>query len=490
MSTEDGSIEKNMATLLSLEERFNVADWELFGIQLWPIIKHISFFDFKEGYKRKESKNLVKALSVLKEKIKNKIQFFKERSNNSDLSTLPSSDIFFCGANSYFSEWENKNLNKFFDPIIDELPYRSIYFNYSNVDLPNTYQPNRSFNIYSYLNAAKGLLEKRENKISLLREYIYKNPNLDQVLVELSINLKVSHKKLIDILYDKLMKIDEWRRVWLLIIDKVNPKVGVVLCYYDISMYGLILALRERRIPSVDMQHGGQGIGHPAYSYFPKHYKGFNLLPDYFWVWDDVSSENIKRWNKFTYHKVIVGGNPWIRKFMKMKTKNDYDHRYIICTLPADKSYYRLMPDPLLDAISKSSSEYIFGFRFHPKTTKYGKQSVIDIVNKKSLSDRVEFIESNSKPLPYLFSKAWAHISVGSIGSIAEAAIIGVSKNIVLDRIGVKYYSKLIEEGRAFYFDIDSGEDLLSFICRIENSHEEFTENWPSYKSLFDQILK
>src|SRR5262249_37500646 len=52
---------------------------------------------------------------------------------------------------------------------------------------------------------------------------------------------------------------------WSDLLERVRPRLALVTQYYDAEAMALLLACRERGIPSVDLQHGMQGALHFAY---------------------------------------------------------------------------------------------------------------------------------------------------------------------------------------------------------------------------------
>lgn len=486
MENSKDKLEKIMKLALATEGQYNVSVWQIEGVHIWPIVKHTAFFGYKDmNDSQSKSKRISKIANKLWSLCKKRVSMF----NKKNISELQQSDILFCGANAYYvSSLDKKRINKFFEPIKDCLKYSFIEINYSSSNFPNLASP--VFNIYQ-LKFKKESESREEILFNHLKELLQTDNNLLKLFEEITKILDIDiidfKKRFSKYLHTILV----WKGKWIQVVEQTQPKVGMVLCYYDMCMYGLVLALKDKGIPSVDMQHGGQGVGHPAYSYSEKLNQDLNLLPDFFWVWDEVSQSNIEKWTKNISTKTILGGNPWIRYFAEQKTIDPIfpNRKLILCTLPADKSYYNLMPDYLLEALKKANSEYIFGFRFHPKTTGYGKQQFEKLINDNDLTSKVDLKLSNQLPLPYLFANAWGHISVGSIGSIAEAAIIGVKRNIILDSIGQQYYQKLIDENKAFYFDDNAGFDLMSFIENVKiDANKSSKKKYPSYNDLIKSI--
>lgn len=90
----------------------------------------------------------------------------------------------------------------------------------------------------------------------------------------------------------------------------VRPKV-VFLSSYT-GAYQVCAACEARSIPVIDVQHGGMHAYHPlAANWRNVPVKGYNLLPDIFWCWNERTAEIIASTLSLP-HRSIVGGNPKI----------------------------------------------------------------------------------------------------------------------------------------------------------------------------------
>jgi len=97
------------------------------------------------------------------------------------------------------------------------------------------------------------------------------------------------------------------------LLKKYNPKV-VFFIGFDYH-YALILAARSLGIKSVDLQHGVQAGWSPVYNNWQAlPVAGYEMLPDYFWVWGRYDEVKIKE--NFPVNGVtpIIGGFPWLER--------------------------------------------------------------------------------------------------------------------------------------------------------------------------------
>jgi len=145
----------------------------------------------------------------------------------------------------------------------------ALYVNYSSNVNNHIYKRHRVLDIYKYYPKYHNKRIKKLTKTKKLSE------QLKIVCDFFQINEDIITKELLN----KLESILSWKDIWLNVLINLKPKISFGICYYNEPMYGLIMASREKNIPFVDMQHGGQGDFHPAYffSKFPK--SGNNSLP-------------------------------------------------------------------------------------------------------------------------------------------------------------------------------------------------------------------
>ena len=96
-------------------------------------------------------------------------------------------------------------------------------------------------------------------------------------------------------------------------LKKNKPKAIFLGCYYTTSGFALSYISNVLKIPSIEIQHGQQGMYHPMYSNFknmPK--KGYQIMPKYFGMWNKKSEKVINKWAKYSdFHSAKVIGNPW-----------------------------------------------------------------------------------------------------------------------------------------------------------------------------------
>jgi hypothetical protein len=231
-----------------------------------------------------------------------------------------------------------------------------------------------------------------------------------------------------------------------------SPLLGFCANYADWAGMAFNLACRETGIISVDVQHGIQNDFHGAYGRWLKVPEGgYELLPKVFWCWSEDESNTIEKWSKGfeSFHRPIVGGNPWLTKWL---VDDDvlvraYDSRisrikkteskpiHILYTLQLE-----MIPEWVLRAISQSSVDCFWWIRIHP-TQVHQRERVLELIKKHNLKN-VELDEATALPLYALLRHMDVHVTAWST-TVIEASIFGV-RSIVIHEFGVDLFEKQI----------------------------------------------
>lgn len=458
---------KEVVELLNtLEQKFPVHTWKMDDIHIWPLVKFEIFSSWrknqyetsihhfnKKQYNKKSTikKSLVSLISSIAKIIALK------------LSKRKKLDLLLAGAEGHRVTYDEKFINRYYFPIEKELAKKrvnTLSLEYHSRNINKNYPPNILFiedylPYYNFLN-----LFSKSKKFNTIPE-LYILLNEFNRRGSFTIDIQNLNKKILR----NLKIIKSQTHFFNLILKKYNPKIVFTLCYYSSIMYSLIYQSKKMNILTCDIQHGGIGNTHPAYSHFSNVPEdGYNILPEYFWTWD-ASSENIlNKWiNNQKHHKVFNGGNPWISYILNdnKNTSNFPDKKIILFTLQLD------LPEVyILKAIKETNADYQWWLRMHPRTLK-NKQRLIDYLKEHDVLDRINIEEATNFPLPKVLSNTYVHISKSS-GSVIEAAQLGVP-TIVLDSLGADNYADYIDEGKVIPCTNQSGQELLSLIKNINN---------------------
>ncbi|MEQ1861193.1 MAG: hypothetical protein ABMA13_14825 [Chthoniobacteraceae bacterium] len=249
---------------------------------------------------------------------------------------------------------------------------------------------------------------------------------------------------------------------FLAVLDRVQPRVVFVVCYYDRRVLPLIAACRERGIPTVDIQHGKQGVYHGAYTHWTRLPEaGYELLPDFFWLWGEASRRHIaaSQPHALKRHRPLVGGNRWLAMWRDgdafasppLPARFRSATRVILVTLqPLDPP----IPPVVREAVQRGPGDWLWLFRVHPQ-----RRAEIPSLAA-SLAGNCEFEHASTAPLYSLLRLAHRHVTCWS--SVAfEADALGVPTMIVHPS-GRTLYADDIAGGRFAYGK--SADELLAWV--------------------------
>ncbi len=233
-----------------------------------------------------------------------------------------------------------------------------------------------------------GSKNKRKNKTIFFPNWITLLPDYDKIRYDhistrtlTLINNKFSaysSKEIPDsYISSKILKIINLSRIFKEILKKVSPKAVFIVCYHDENTSAVILASYELKIPTIEIQHGQQGIYNSQYCRWTNMPKdGYSLLPNYCWMWGDKSKENVlaDRNDNQSNPIPIVGGNRWLSK--KISQKDDLIGDSLIQKLKKCQvvtiatqpfsDINLLIPDFVYDVIDKLPLDIKWIVKLHP----------------------------------------------------------------------------------------------------------------------------
>lgn len=439
----------------SIENKDFLSGWLINGVNIWPIVK--ASLDF-EILRRKENRKFPK-LKIFILTFLYRIKY--RRSKNIPINTKK--DFLFTGYPATRIRRGQVSMNKYFDPMMDYLEkinMSSLLVEFNANPKDNYYRKDRVF-------IGDNSLTKSKKNVSL--DILYNLPFFNETLDNICQEFNLCKYYLIR---DILISIDLtfiWRDFYSSVLEKIKPKMIFMLCYYSPQNFGLIIAARKLNIPTVDMQHGGQGEFHFAYSFSSK-LASHELLPNYFWVWDKHSSKNLLSW--LEKDRVILGGNPshsidndsFVKKILK---PND-----ILILYTLQKGIYPYVPFFLVDAIKKSPQSYKWWFRFHPRMGDNEKREVYTQIKHMNIFDRINFEDANKFSLSEILLSTKVHISSFS-GSIIEAALCNVPLNITFSEIGAASFADLIKNGNLQFKLFKSNDSLNNLIKKTNLNYKD-----------------
>ena len=470
--------------LNALEKAYPVHRWKLNGIHLWPILKReLFFFEFRKSQaaKKKKAGGLIikKGLALVKRKTAAYYQLFTLK--------LHPSDFVFAGAPAHRVTWNGKAYNRYFDPIIT-------YLNSKNVNSYLTeYYPIDKKTVFHQDNFIAGATLypafKKAHALSQDWLQLAKEPAFQDFLLALRLKFPDYESDLEKKLLPVVDAIASWRDLYLYLFKRTKPKYAVGLCYYTHALFGMNVAASELGIISVDMQHGGQGKLHPAYTFSKVPKEGYNTLPKEFWCWDSSSYGHIKSWTKGKAHQVKLIGNPWFA-FLKEAEKSfegnfQGDKKLILF------SHQPLVPalDPyLIQSIKETRGNYQWWIRLHPRISKAEKEAIEILLKGHGIFENVELQKATYLPLPIILNQTAVHLSKYS-GTIIESVMSGVP-TIILGEVGHHTFSQFIEEGKAIGLPEPTAEQLNQVLATTVLLGTQQNSPTVDYKQFINDHLK
>lgn len=449
-----------MEVLSDIEKNNDVYSLKYKKTDVWPIFKTSLFF-----FNHKNSDAPIKPvfyIKILKKTGKFLFLnfFYSFILRIRVLNSLKKTDYIFAGYHAHRTFYENKSMNKFFDPIMDflenEMSAKTISFEHEFSGIQKLYyKKKRVLNVSRLISYYRTLVKKDKFESNIL------DGAIDIYSKKTNLN-KIDLKEKIDL---DLNEIFFWKNLWIDILDKTNPKAVFTLCYYNPKLFGLILAANEKNICTVDIQHGSQGKYQPCYSF--SNYKKSNSLPNVFWVWDSTSKLSLENIFKEKEQKVIVGGNPWI-DFLSQNSNEQLTETRKIILHSLQPGLDIILSETILQSIKSTDEDYVWYLRLHPRMTKRELNVIKKLVIDNNIQHKVVIDLATSLPLPLILRSTFALVSHYS-GVLIEAYLCGVPINIVIDLMGAQTYSEYLDDGKMEYLDLDLDLNYFNEIKKIED---------------------
>jgi hypothetical protein len=244
-------------------------------------------------------------------------------------------------------------------------------------------------------------------------------------------------------------------------VKRKKTRKAFLICYYEESGYALTLACARNGIPSVDIQHGVQGQYHFAYAPYgkiPEH--GYDLIPDFFWSWDKYSYDNIANWSS-TFHRPFLGGNVWLKHWMKNASivdQSDSERPGILFSLqPVNNP----LPDFILAAIRDTADKYRWQLRLHPRQT-LQREEINQSLDRYNIRYKVDMDRATQQPLPAVLKNSDVHVTLFS-SVVFEALDMGIPSILTHANGKLMYDADDLGNDSIYY-----AEDTLTLLRLIE----------------------
>ena len=238
-----------------------------------------------------------------------------------------------------------------------------------------------------------------------------------------------------------------------------SPRLACIVNYYSLEGMAFVWACKRLGIPVVDLQHGVQGVCHPAYAGWKisDQNEDLPLVPGYFWVWSENEAQVIRRSINGTAHQPYVGGNPWVELWKADNATNPQiaellkrgytlkiraeEKPVILITLQYGLSYSEQL-EPLRALITLAHENYVFWVRLHPMMRNRRNE-----VNQYLHVYPIEIDEVSDLPLHALLPYCNIHITHSS-STVIEAADYGIL-SLITTAFGAELFPEQLRAGMA-----------------------------------------
>jgi hypothetical protein len=448
--------------LVKWEEDYNVIDWKVDDIEVWPPLRRLLFFTICNQdivVKSAEPGNVVWSIGKLKSKCIGYFGLIHSIIASIKLKFIGSKRYIFSGADSHRCSYKGLSYNKYFDELLDYLESKSqkgLLVEYSALSGLKVYKRRRVISaqdLYLYYYKFKSdTLDFSE---------LGKNESVYKFLNEVESTYNLAPEWIWNKLRSSLSGVMVWSKVYEALLKQTGAKCAFGLCYYNEQMYGMNLAASKLGVKSIDMQHGGQGSLHIAYSFSEKLTRKMALLPDCFWVWDELSRNWLDTWNVNKNHEVVLGGNPWLSKMTSLKPIFDNNtKKKAIALLTLQKGEF--FQPYLIETIANTAEDINWWVRFHPRMTNSEKEELTTLWQENGILGRLNIKEANEEPLPLVLLECFVHISAFS-GCISEAASMNIM-SIITSEIGVDMYQELVLSNQAIPCISSNSNELTNIL--------------------------
>ena len=328
----------------NIEKKYEVNSYLVNGVKIWPILRNILFEIVSRHREYSLKQKIYEKLINLK--LKNVKREPQGKSPIFDFASKE--DILFISDDHFYIKSHSRYSNKYLDPIFEEL---SKLYKVKKLHLST--QLSGKKNIISYqiqnksnseiINIGLDVLNFLDQLKKEVRNSKFKNINVD--------NLEFTLKQ-------KLEDINEGKNF---IEDLVvKPQYIFYSSYTHPFKFGVNIASKLHKIKTIDVQHGIQGKNNPDYTNWTRvPNEKYEMLPDWFWTWNEVSKKRIQKDMKFKIY-LVPGGierEIWIKKKFKNK-RVIYMGDGIFDSLIMKNFFYSISPNNS-DPETKKNSNFV-----------------------------------------------------------------------------------------------------------------------------------
>lgn len=181
----------------------------------------------------------------------------------------------------------------------------------------------------------------------------------------------LNHLQILGKVFYRLKYITAYAQVFNEVLRRIKPRAIFFELYYSPETMGLLLAAKQNKIATVEVQHGTMGRAQwlsTHWTYFPKN--GFSILPDYFFVYDQFEKKNLERFQpeKIKFITGIPFGFLGAKKALESSSddalyKNLHNNKYVILWI---NQYDSVEIDEVRKLALALPSQSVILYRLHP----------------------------------------------------------------------------------------------------------------------------
>ncbi len=445
-----------------IEQNYDLSKFNYKGINFWPLIRNEVRLNLNLKRKVNYSWHVPQRTKTFNDRIKTpyrnlKRQNAKKKFINSIKPLTDSHQICIYPNSLFLDTIQNKKYCRYIDPYYEVLKKEFKSINYFGFLTKNEVAP-ETLNPVSYLDL-KDFIDYNDLKRFL--------SDFDVSLSNDTLPLKNALKELNDILfakfnirplYNELIKhcfyVLDFKEYFDELFKVSNVKFIFIEDYFIYIQMAMCASAKENNIKVIEIQHGILDC-----KYFPYHENNSNysVLPNYIWCWSERDQDNILKHNKnFKYLIPFVGGNMWLRKFIKKEIqeitkqeesffselKSNYKTIILISLQPTF-----LLSENMIETVSNAPANCFFLIRYHPLNTTLEERNTIRTMLKGFTN--VEIDIASTINLYALFQKCDFQLTHSSATAI-EAIAFNLP-TIICSEIGYDLYREQINDGVILY---------------------------------------
>ena len=445
-----------------LENEFPVTQWTVCGVEMWPLLRVRIYIEIFEDSYNKDAEavpatlfgKLIERIKPILSSIFPYLKWYFSNINNEKVM-LSKASVVFLSDGSPLIKSNGEMIDRFCTPLVDRLrkqTHDSIIISPSHVE-ENVRSPTL------YIKPWLGLLNLIGHAKSLIGNNDLSLPQYKEVttyLAERKITLNALNPSKIR---SDAYRLNAIKSYYLKLLSLSPARLAFIVSYYSLEGMAFITACHEKEIKVIDIQHGVQCSSHVGYgNWHSVPDAGYDLLPDYFWVWSKFECDMINTWrNESTIkHLPINGGNVYLADCLGRAKDGPNTNRQIIKSIKekSNAAYHALIteqfmidPSRLVDPfwlfVKEAPKNWHWWFRLHPNSMEQlpvyqNKIKQLDCTN-------VTLYEANSLPLYEILPEMDIHITDFS-STIIEAYSFGVH-SICMASETIHYFPNVYEAG-------------------------------------------